>query len=211
MAKRIAERADLLPPLAELFREYGFEAASLALIGERTGLGKGSLYHFFPGGKEEMANAVLDEIDGWFEHEVFRPLREEADAERAIAGMLTTVDIYFRSGRRVCLVGALALAETRNRFAERIKAYFADWHEALAGALKRAGRDPAEARALSQEILALIQGALVLARALDDASVFERLLGGLRSRLALASPSSSSRGEPLSRIEVGSRLRHSEC
>lgn len=183
MAKRIAERADLLPPLAELFREYGFDAASLALIGERTGMGKGSLYHFFPGGKEEMANAVLDEIDGWFEREVFRPLREEPDPERAVIAMLASVDAYFRSGRRVCLVGALALAETRSRFAERIQAYFADWDAALSGTLGRAGLDPGEARALSQEILAQIQGGLVLARALNDSTIFERLLGGLEVRL----------------------------
>jgi hypothetical protein len=29
-------------------------------------LGKGSLYHFFPGGKEDMAKAVLDEVAVWF-------------------------------------------------------------------------------------------------------------------------------------------------
>ncbi|RDJ20946.1 TetR/AcrR family transcriptional regulator [Bosea caraganae] len=190
MAKRAAERADLLPILAELFREYGFEAASLALIGERTGLGKGSLYHFFPGGKEEMANAVLDEIDGWFEREVFKPLREEADPQRAVGGMLTAVDAYFRSGRRVCLVGALALAETRSRFAERIRTYFADWNVALTGALQRAGHGAVAAAALSEEILALIQGGLVLARALDDPAVFERLLAGLRVRLGQLLPTS---------------------
>lgn len=203
MAKRIAERADLLAPLAELFREYGFEAASLALIGERTGLGKGSLYHFFPGGKEEMANAVLDEIDGWFEREVFRPLREGPDPNRAVAEMLVAVDAYFRSGRRVCLVGALALAETRNRFAERIKAYFADWDRALAGALERAGRSPEEASALSRETLALIQGALVLGRALDDPEIFGRLLANLKARFVSVPSNTSSRGQPLSRTGEG--------
>src|SRR3954469_22668198 len=62
MAKTVAERAAVLPVLGEVFREHGFEGASLSLIGERTGLGKGSLYLFFPGGKEEMATAVLAEI-----------------------------------------------------------------------------------------------------------------------------------------------------
>ena len=62
MPRVISERADALPALAEVFREHGFEGASLSLISERTGLGKGSLYHFFPGGKEEMAAAVLDDI-----------------------------------------------------------------------------------------------------------------------------------------------------
>ncbi|TGQ06111.1 helix-turn-helix domain-containing protein, partial [Mesorhizobium sp. M00.F.Ca.ET.217.01.1.1] len=56
--RRIApERADLPSIIGEVFREHGYEGASLALIGAATGLGKGSLYHFFPGGKEEMARA----------------------------------------------------------------------------------------------------------------------------------------------------------
>ena len=66
MARTVAERSDVLPLLAEVFREHGYEGASLSLISKATGLGKGSLYHFFPGGKEEMAVAVLAEIDGWF-------------------------------------------------------------------------------------------------------------------------------------------------
>lgn len=184
MARRISERADLLPVLGEIFRDYGFEAASLSVIGARTGLGKGSLYHFFPGGKEEMAKAVLDEIGGWFETEVFRPLREDGDAEAAIAAMFAAVDGYFRSGRRICLVGALALAESRERFASQIAGYFAAWQTALAGALARSGRDDADG--LAEEILALIQGGLVLARARDEAAVFARLLARLRRRLERA-------------------------
>lgn len=181
MARRISERADLLPVLGEIFRDYGFEAASLAVIGARTGLGKGSLYHFFPGGKEEMAKAVLDEIDIWFESEVFRPLREDGDAAAAVAAMLVTVDGYFRSGRRICLVGALALADSRERFAAQIAGYFAAWQDALAGALARSGQ--ADPDGLAEEVLALIQGSLVLARARDEAGVFARLLARLRLRL----------------------------
>jgi TetR/AcrR family transcriptional repressor of lmrAB and yxaGH operons len=184
MARRISERADLLPVLGEIFRDYGFEAASLSVIGARTGLGKGSLYHFFPGGKEEMAKAVLDEIDGWFEREVFWPLREEDDAAAAIETMLTAVDSYFRSGRRICLVGALALADSRERFATQIAGYFAAWQGALAGALARSGHGDAEE--LAEEILALIQGGLVLARARDEAGAFTRLLARLRLRLQSA-------------------------
>ncbi|MGX1789854.1 TetR/AcrR family transcriptional regulator [Bosea sp. NPDC055332] len=180
MARRISERADLLPVLGEIFRDHGFEAASLSVIGARTGLGKGSLYHFFPGGKEEMAKAVLDEIDSWFENEVFQPLREGGDAA-AIEAMLVAVDGYFRSGRRICLVGALALADSRERFAAQIAGYFTAWQDALAGALARSGH--ADPDGLAEEILALIQGGLVLARARDEAGVFTRLLARLRLKL----------------------------
>ncbi|HET6618833.1 MAG TPA: TetR/AcrR family transcriptional regulator [Dongiaceae bacterium] len=183
MPRTVAERADALPALGEAFREHGFEGASLARIGERTGLGKGSLYHFFPGGKEEMAAAVLAEIDAWFEANVFMPLREDADAARAIARMFKAVDDYFRSGRRVCLIGALALNDSRDLFARRIRGYFAEWTEALADALVRAGHNRRRAHALAEETLAAIQGALVLARAMHDPAVFQRALARCKRRL----------------------------
>src|SRR5690348_16932169 len=52
MARVVAERSDVIPQLGELFRKHGFVGTSLSLITAHTGLGKGSLYHFFPGGKE---------------------------------------------------------------------------------------------------------------------------------------------------------------
>ena len=172
MARLVAERADVVPVLAELFREHGYEGASLSLISERTGLGKGSLYHFFPGGKEEMAAAVLEEIDGWFEANIFKPLREATDPLAAVAATLDATEAYFRSGRRVCLVGAFALDETRDRFAQAISGYFAAWRDALTSALDRGGH--AAARDLAETILADLQGSLVLARALDDPGIFQR-------------------------------------
>ena len=183
MPKTVAERADLLPVLGEVFREHGFEGASLSLIGQRTGLGKGSLYHFFPGGKEDMAAAVLAEIDAWFATRIFKPLREEPDGARAIADMLRAVEDYFRSGQRVCLVGALALTDSRDLFAPRIRGYFAAWAEALESALIRVGHGPKKARGRAEEALAAIQGGLVLGRALHDPAVFQRILARLKKRL----------------------------
>ena len=172
----------MLPLLAEVFREHGYEGASLSLISKATGLGKGSLYHFFPGGKEEMAVAVLAEIDGWFEANVFRPLRETNDPRAAVATMFATTAEYFRSGRRVCLVGALSLSDARDRFAGRLRDYFARWVEALTAALARAGHGPKAAGAIAEEAVGGIQGAVVLARALDRPDVFEQILTGLRAR-----------------------------
>ncbi|OWJ56005.1 TetR/AcrR family transcriptional regulator [Inquilinus limosus] len=182
MPRIVAERADVLPALAEVFREHGFEGASLALIGERTGLGKGSLYHFFPGGKEEMAAAVLAEIDAWFEQHIFRPLREE-EPRRAVAEMIRAVDGYFRSGRRVCLVGAFALGDVRDRFGAAIQGYFAAWTDALAQGLARSGQAEDTARDRAEEAVAAIQGALVLARALDEPAAFRRSMARIEARL----------------------------
>lgn len=181
MSRPTIDRAEAVAAVAEVFREHGFEGASLSAITARTGLGKGSLYHFFPGGKEEMAVAVLSEIDGWFTRTVFAPLREDPDAMSAIRRMLRETDAYFRSGRRVCLIGAFALGETRDRFASRIGGYFSTWRDTLADALSRAGRAAPSERA--EHAILAIQGALVLARALDDPAVFGRALARLEREL----------------------------
>ena len=184
MARTMVERGDVIPLLAEVFRTYGFEGASLARITEGTKLGKGSIYNFFPGGKDEMADAVLAEIDGWFREQVFQPLRGADDAALGIAQMFEAVGRYFLSGRKVCLVGVFALGFERDRFAVKVQGYFAEWVDALAAALARTGRDTAGALALAEDAVGGIQGALVLARAADEPQLFMRALERLQRRLA---------------------------
>ncbi len=134
----IHEKCDVLPLVAEIFRELGYEGASFGQITKRTGISKGSLYHFFPGGKEQMAAEILAEIEGWFVENIYKPL-ETGSPAWAIGKMWTEVDLYFWSGRRVCLVGAFALDATRDHFAAAIHDYFTHWVSALAGCLTRAG------------------------------------------------------------------------
>ncbi|QND53749.1 TetR/AcrR family transcriptional regulator [Phyllobacterium sp. 628] len=183
MARMVAERPDVIPMLGEIFREYGYEGASLAVITEKTRLGKGSLYHFFPGGKEEMATVVLQQIDAWLEDQIYRPLRESDNPRASISAMCRAVSDYFRSGCRVCLVGAFALDNVRDRFASAIVDYFTAWKSALAAALQKLGHKPDEAADLAEEAVANIQGALVLARALNDPAVFERAMLRIERRL----------------------------
>ena len=183
MARVMGERGAVVPLLAEVFRTYGFEGASLARITEGTKLGKGSIYNFFPGGKEEMAEVVLAEIAGWFRDQVFQPLRDAEDARGGVEHMFDAVGRYFLSGRKVCLVGVFALGHERDRFAIKVQSYFAEWVDALAVALERGGRDAGEARSLSEDVVGGIQGALVLARAADEPELFMRALVRMRQRL----------------------------
>lgn len=178
------ERQDIVAALAEVFREHGYERATLALISKATGLGKGSLYHFFPGGKDEMMVAVLTDIDQWFEENVFAQLRSREDPADTISAMFEAVIDYFRSGRRVCLVGALALGQPRDRFAAAINDYFARWIEALEHGLRCQRHVGEDARIRAEEVVLGIQGAIVLSRAIDDPTVFERAMCQLQARVA---------------------------
>jgi TetR/AcrR family transcriptional repressor of lmrAB and yxaGH operons len=183
MARVIAERSDVVPLLTEIFRTYGYEGASLARLGAGTGLGKGSLYHFFPGGKDEMAAAVLAHIDLWFQQHVYVPLRETPDPRRGIAQMFRETKRYFLSGQKVCLIGVFALGNERDRFAVAVKSYFVDWVTALTDALVRDGHDAATAVALSEDVVGAIQGALVLARAMNRPKLFVGTLTRLEEKL----------------------------
>lgn len=176
MAKLVAERQDVVPILGEVFRENGYEGASLKRIEARCGLGKGSLYHFFPGGKKEMAEAVLADISAWFDSRILCPLQDNTSAKEALQTMFVNVADYFRSGSRVCLLGAFALDSTRDDFAASIDRFFRRWQVALTQTLSCAGHTADQASLLADETLALIQGAIVLARATNDAAVFSRLL-----------------------------------
>jgi len=184
MVRQAVERADVIPLLAEAFRAYGYEGASLSRLCEKTGLGKGSLYHFFPGGKEEMAAVVLAEVASWFERQVFQPLDNLPPAD-GVAAMLAAVDAYFQAGRRICLVGAFALDDTRDRFAQAVNSYFSRWRRALSGALQRMGFAEMEAEKRSHSALAAIQGALVLSRALGDEQPFRVMMAALADQLRL--------------------------
>lgn len=97
--------------------------------------------------------------------------------------MFAQVKKYFSSGRKICLVGAFALGNERDRFASRVRRYFADWDSALAAALVRGGKNPDAARELSREVLGGIQGALVLARGMDQPRLFTKALDRLHAQL----------------------------
>jgi len=129
-----------------------------------------------------MGKAVLEDVDAWFEHQIFEPLRTDAP-NIAIARMWESVDSYFRSGARICIVGTFALGETRDRFADVISGYFDRWIASLRDALVRDGWAAAPAEERAEDIVLGIQGALVLARASRDNTKFTRAIARLKARL----------------------------
>ncbi len=52
-------KLELISILDEVFRRRGYDGATLSVLSRACGLGKASLYHHFPGGKDEMADVLL--------------------------------------------------------------------------------------------------------------------------------------------------------
>jgi len=183
VAKVLNTREEVIPKLREVFRENGFEGTSLSTITQLTGIGKSSLYHHFPDGKEEMAAIILDDIDQWFEVNIFIPLRDNENSVCGIKQMFKQVNRYFNSGNRICLIGAFALDNTRDLFPKMIKDYFKAWIDALTISLNRTSLSKIEAITVAEDTVISIQGALVLARSQNDSKYFTKTLKRLEQRI----------------------------
>lgn len=183
MARLVRERSDAILALAGTFRRHGFQGATLSTIQAETGLGRGSLYHFFPAGKTDMAKAVLDEVEEWFDREIYTPLRSDGDPETQIRVMLEGTVAYFTSREFVCLFAAITLGEERDTFAAATRGYFTDWIGALTATLRRTGATPDLAAEVAVDTVSGIQGALILARALRDDNLFCTTLTRIHARV----------------------------
>ncbi|MBY0447287.1 MAG: TetR/AcrR family transcriptional regulator [Hyphomonadaceae bacterium] len=177
-----AGRDAILAQLYPLFREAGVEGVSIGRIADATGLGRSSLYHYFPGGKTEMASAVLAYARDWLEHEAFAPLRHGSRCER-VEGMLGALHALYGGGEQPCLLASLLLGGGPGELRAPLAAVLRDWLVAIALALVQTGVDPTAADAAARRAVASVQGALILARGLQDKEIFEAGLRDVRALL----------------------------
>ncbi len=177
-------RAELVSELVDVFRLYGYDGASLACIAKATGMGKTNLYHYFPGGKLEMATAALDRVDTWLENDLLTKLRGTADPIDKIQNMCDEVSKFFKQGQNSCLWAVLALGRSsEDLFHDRIKSALSQWIEAIAVVVVESGCDADIARMRAEEALLRIQGGLLLTRGLDNSEPFLRTLASLPTQL----------------------------
>lgn len=176
-------RPEVVDRLLTAFRRNGYDGASLAALSEVTGLGRSSLYHHFPGGKEDMARAVLDLVDSWLESNVIQPLEEAGPPVKRLQRMVAALDSFYLGGRERCIIGAFVVGEGRELFGSRLAAALERWIGALAGLARESGASAATARARAERVVMLVQGGVILAAATDDPRPFRRMLDSLEGEL----------------------------
>jgi AcrR family transcriptional regulator len=176
-------RTELHQRLADIFRQRGYDGASIADIAEATGLGKSSLYHYFPGGKEEMAAGVLAHLAGDLEAKLFAPMEAAGTPARKLGQMIDTLDAFYDGGRRACLLERLTASADRQRFQRPLAAIFLRWLGAVERLCRDAGLSPATSRVRAEEALTRLQGSLVLAAGTGDPAPFQRALAWIRKSL----------------------------
>lgn len=172
-----------IPCLLGLFRQYGYDGATLAKISEATGLGKASLYHHFPGGKDEMVTTVLDYLERWMEQTLVQGLKGPGEPLSRLQQMCDRLRDVYEAGTQPCLTSILLLGSARDVFHDRIQGLYQVWINAIAQVLMEVGLDETLAQHRGEDAVITIQGALIVAQGLHDPAPFLRAMQQLPQQL----------------------------
>ncbi len=172
-------REGILVDLLEEFRACGFDGVSLSRISEVTGLGKASLYHHFPGGKGEMAQAVMSLAGDWLESHVFSVLEGQGEPAVRLESVLLALEDFYQQGRKSCVLDVMPLGG-----GPEVQAAVKQVMQRLLSGFERlahsAGIKKADAKARAESTLIGIQGSLVVCRGLGSTSPFLNQMKALR-------------------------------
>lgn len=182
MARPVSIEDDaLLERLSRSFREVGYEGASVAVLADATGLRKASLYHRFPGGKEQMARDVLGAAEAWLREHVIAPLEAGASTDRGIAAVTQALERFYDGGRLSCLVNVLSSDYGRSGpFSGQVRRLAEGLLSAMSHALREAGMAASEADLKAEQLLSELQGSLILTRVLGRTDPFDHFLQRMR-------------------------------
>jgi TetR/AcrR family transcriptional regulator, lmrAB and yxaGH operons repressor len=169
--------------LLDLFRQFGYDGATLSKISQTTGLGKASLYHHFPGGKDEMVETVLTTLEQGLQQITSEMLQGEGDATIRLRKMCDRLNKAYDSGQKPCLLAALMSGSAKDVFQDRVEKLLQLWIGAIATVLIADGMDETSAQQRGEDGVMMIQGALILAQGLKDPAPFRRIMQQLPEML----------------------------
>jgi TetR/AcrR family transcriptional repressor of lmrAB and yxaGH operons len=179
---RSIEEPALIAALARVFADVGYEGASLARLSRAAGLKKPSLYHRFPGGKQQMAEEVLAAVGVWLQDEVLNVLNGPGTPADRLARVAANLDGFYRGGRQSCLLNMLSSPHiAEGPFAPTIRSAFDQLVSGLAGLAADAGL-PAPRQGAERAVM-LLQGSLVMSRGLGTTEPFRNFLKMLPAEL----------------------------
>jgi AcrR family transcriptional regulator len=185
-------RERIVAGAADLISRRGLNAASIRELAKHAHAPLGSTYHYFPGGKRQVATEAV-EFAG---EAVSRRLRKELvegpiEGLRAFLGLWRgiVIDSDFRAG---CPVLAVSVEEPPEgeetpELAAAAKA-FAEWQALLSDSLRAQGVEADTAADLGALIVAAVEGATAMCRASRSALPLDRVERQLETAIRSALP-----------------------
>jgi TetR/AcrR family transcriptional repressor of lmrAB and yxaGH operons len=166
-------RDEVMECLVPVFRERGLEGATISEIAKAAGLGKASLYHHFPDGKDEMLQAVIARVLEQLERDVFLPLNGTDAPKRRLLAVIGGLADYAGGGERNCLLGILALGTARERMANQVAPRLQAWTAGIERLYAAAGLSNKRAARAARDLIIRFHGAIVVSRLEGGTEAFQ--------------------------------------
>lgn len=162
-----------------LLRERGAAGVTVDAVLAHSGAPRGSVYHHFPGGRNEMVLGAVRQAGDYIAAMV-DDSATGGDAQQMVRGLvvfwkrvLTRTD--YRAG---CPVAAMVV-DGRDLVPDAgdvVREIFAQWQASLAGALSAGGFAELRAQRLATLVVSAIEGAIILCRAHRDLGPLDDVL-----------------------------------
>jgi TetR/AcrR family transcriptional repressor of lmrAB and yxaGH operons len=163
-----SSREQILEATRRLMEAQGYHATGLSQIIEESGAPRGSLYYYFPGGKEALAAEVVRRTGEEVEARIRAVLQSIDDPAEAMRQFIARVIEHmvasdYRAGGPITTV-ALESATTSDPINAACQEVYESWRLAFGETLIRSGIDEARASSLSALIVAALEGGIVMSR-----------------------------------------------
>ena len=171
MVRGVRER--MVASAVDLLARRGLQATSFSEVLEHSGAPRGSVYHHFPGGKDQMIGSALDAAGARAIELLDR--KAGAPAEDVATWFLhiwreVLIRGKFEAG---CAVLAVAVAAGSPELLDQTALVFRTWRRRLAELLEQGGLRPEDAQRFAAMLVASSEGAVVLARAEQSLEPFD--------------------------------------
>ncbi|MFE0425239.1 TetR/AcrR family transcriptional regulator [Streptomyces sp. NPDC058953] len=165
-------RRRIIRATAALLQRQGYESTSVKRIAGAAQASPSSVYHFFPGGKEELAIEAMHHGAREFGELLAKGLASSPDPAEAAAAcaLLLAEDLKESDWSDGCPVAVTAL-ETIGRvpgLQEAATRSLTAWRELVTAKLTESGIAPAAAGPLAGTVISMLEGAELLSRVTAD-------------------------------------------
>jgi AcrR family transcriptional regulator len=183
--ERTDSRASMVRGAASLIRTRGVNATSFSDVLAESGAPRGSIYHHFPNGKEQLAGDAIR----WTSERVLA--HQRACRASTPAGVLDCfIDMWRQvvvasGGTAGCVVAGVAIdTPAADRvLIDVVRATFRSWVDLLADQLAAVGVPARRASRVAVATVAGMEGALILCRAEGNSAPLETVAAELKRLL----------------------------
>jgi AcrR family transcriptional regulator len=164
----VGTRERIVRTTSRLMQRQGYDGTGIKQISQEAGATLGSVYHFFPGGKQELAVAAIRHGDREFAEFLTLMLASAEDPAEAIKTAAHTLARDLRRSDWVdgCPVTTTALGNaTQAPDIQRAAAdAFTHWRGLVDAKLREAGFADADAQDLAHTVISTLEGAELAAQ-----------------------------------------------